>query len=161
MIMYWKELIVNWGESDPFGLVYFPRMLGWFNDTEHDMFRTLGYPVNKMVDEDRTAFVMGEIHFRFIGPAAYGERVRSTITLAKLGNSTLHWNCKAMNADTGAIITEGRAIRIYARIQEDGNLKSETIPDDIRHILTAPGKLNHIETDEFNDTVDSSRDSDD
>lgn len=66
-----------------------------------------------------------------------------------------------MNADTGAIITEGRAIRIYAKIQEDGNLKSETIPDDIRHILAAPGKLNHIETDEFNDTVDSSRDSED
>ena len=35
MAMYWKEITVNWGESDPFGLVYYPRILGCFNDTEH------------------------------------------------------------------------------------------------------------------------------
>jgi len=31
--MYWKEITVNWGESDPFGLVYYPRIVAWFNDT--------------------------------------------------------------------------------------------------------------------------------
>jgi len=41
-MMYWREISVNWGESDPFGLVYYPRMLAWFNDTEHELFRTLG-----------------------------------------------------------------------------------------------------------------------
>ena len=50
MIMYWKELVVPWGESDPFGLVYFPRMLAWFNDTEHEMFSTIGYPIKNMVN---------------------------------------------------------------------------------------------------------------
>ena len=35
MAMYWKEITVNWGESDPFGLVYYPRIVAWFNDTEH------------------------------------------------------------------------------------------------------------------------------
>ena len=69
-MMYWREISVNWGESDPFGLVYYPRMLAWFNDTEHELFRTLGYPIDKMIQNDRTTFVMGEIHFRFIGPAA-------------------------------------------------------------------------------------------
>ena len=71
--MYWKEITVNWGESDPFGLVYYPRIVAWFNDTEHDFFRTIGYPIDQMIRRDRTTFVMGEIHFRFIGPAAYGD----------------------------------------------------------------------------------------
>ena len=44
--MYWKEVTVNWGESDPFGLVYYPRIVAWFNDTEHDPFRTIGYPIH-------------------------------------------------------------------------------------------------------------------
>jgi len=121
-MIYAKELTVNWGESDPFGLVYFPRMLSWFNDAEHEMFARLGYPVNKMVDEDRTAFVMGEINFRFVGPAAYGDKVRATIQL------------KEMRRDM--VITEGIATRIYAKIQDDGNLKSAIIPDDIRSMLT-------------------------
>jgi acyl-CoA thioesterase FadM len=53
-MMYWREITVNWGESDPFGLVYYPRMLAWFNDTEHELFRTLGYPIDKMIQNDRT-----------------------------------------------------------------------------------------------------------
>ena len=82
MAMYWREITVNWGESDPFGLVYYPRIVAWFNDTEHELFRVIGYPIEQMIKNDRTTFVMGEIHFRFIGPAAYGDRIVNTITLA-------------------------------------------------------------------------------
>ena len=95
----------------------------------------MGYPVNKMVNEDRTAFVMGEINFKFIGPAAYGDKVRATIQLAKMGRASMKWSCKAVNIDSDMVITEGTATRIYARIQEDGNLGSATIPNDIRTML--------------------------
>jgi YbgC/YbaW family acyl-CoA thioester hydrolase len=141
MIMYSRELTVAWGESDPFGLVYYPMMFTWFNETEHELLRALGFPTNKLIKEHRTAFVMGDVHFRFVGPAAYGDKVRTTIMLAKIGSSTLHWDCKAVQAASGETVTEGRAIRIYARIQEDGNLKALPIPDFIRNALTEPGGL--------------------
>ena len=141
MIMYSSELTVKWGESDPFGLVYFPIMLAWFNDTEHELLRAIGYPTDKMINESRTAFVMGDIHFRFIGPAAYGDRVRTIIQLAKINESTLHWDCKAVRTESGELITEGRAIRVHAQIQEDGNLKAIPIPDDLRAALSQPGSF--------------------
>ncbi len=144
MAMYWKEITVNWGESDPFGLVYYPRIVAWFNDTEHELFRTIGHPIDEMIKRDRTTFVMGEIHFRFIGPAAYGDRVTTAVTLADLGERTLVWNCKAKNAVTAAPVTEGRATRIYARINQDGTLTSAPIPDTIRNALTEIGSLNHL-----------------
>jgi len=135
-IVDYETLInVNWGDSDPFGLVYFPRMMAWFNDTEHELFRRAGYPVNKMVDTDRTAFVMGKIDFRFEGPAAYGDRVIASIDLEKVGNSTMHWRCKAVQEDGGALITHGMATRIYAEILEDGNLASRSIPNSILDAL--------------------------
>jgi len=145
--MYWKEITVNWGESDPFGLVYYPRIVAWFNDTEHDFFRTIGFPIDLMIKNDRTTFVMGDIHFRFIGPAAYGDRVATSVTLAKLGERTLHWNCKAINAVTGALVTEGTATRVYARINEDGTLNSAVIPDKMRKALTGTGLLSHLNQD--------------
>ncbi|MCB1341822.1 MAG: acyl-CoA thioesterase [Pseudooceanicola sp.] len=141
MIMYSRELTVAWGESDPFGLVYFPRMLAWFNDTEHEMLRAIGFATEKMIAKDRSAFVMGDIHFKFIGPAAYGDRVRTMIQLSKITKSTLHWDCKAVQASSGALVCEGRAIRIHARIMEDGNLSAQPIPDDIRRALSVPGSL--------------------
>jgi len=130
-----KEIHVNWGESDPFGLVYYPRELAWFNDLEHDLLRQVGYPTERMIQEGRQAFVMGEVHFRFVGPAAYGEKVRCSIALQEMRERTVHWRCTALNLTTGAQVTEGRAVRIFAQIQEDGNLKSQPIPDAIRQAL--------------------------
>ena len=144
MAMYWREISVPWGESDPFGLVYYPRIVAWFNDTEHELFRTLGYPIDEMIRNDRTTFVMGEIHFRFIGPAAYGDRVMSKIVLTEISERTLHWNCQAKNAQTGAPIAEGRATRVYARINEDGTLSSAAIPDHLRKALAELGELKQL-----------------
>jgi acyl-CoA thioesterase FadM len=138
MINYSREVVAQWGESDPFGLVYFPRMLDWFNDTEHELFTLLGHPIKDMVDKNRTTFVMGEIQFRFVGPAACGERIKATITLDRIGNSTLDWDCIAVNADTGKTITHGHAIRVYAEILEGGSLRSVRIPDGMRELLSSP-----------------------
>ncbi len=148
MIMYSRELTVAWGESDPFGLVYYPMMFTWFNETEHELLRGLGFGTNELIKTRRTAFVMGDVHFRFIGPAAYGDKVRTTMKLVKIGGSTLHWDCKAVQARDGAVITEGRAIRIYAQIQEDGNLKAIPIPDEIQKALSEPGGLINLPEDE-------------
>ena len=141
MIEYRRELTVPWGESDPFGLVYFPRMLSWFNDTEHDLLRSLGHGTEAMIERDRTAFVMGQINFRFIGPAAYGDRIETTIKVEKVTNSTVQWGCAAKRIPSGEPVTEGTATRIYAQIQADGTLKSAVIPDDIRRALTEGGEV--------------------
>jgi acyl-CoA thioesterase FadM len=87
---------------------------------------------------------MGEIHFRFIGPAAYGDRIVTTIHLAEVGEHTLHWNCKAKNAATGAAVSEGRATRVYARINEDGTLKAQPIPGEMLRALRELGDLKHL-----------------
>ena len=147
MAMYWKEITVNWGESDPFGLVYYPRIVAWFNDTEHELFRVIGYPIDQMIRHGRTTFVMGEIHFRFIGPAAYGDRILTTITLTGIGERTLSWNCKAKNALTGAPVSEGKATRVYARINEDGTLSSQPIPPEMLSALRGLGDLTHLRSD--------------
>ena len=144
MAMYWREISVPWGESDPFGLVYYPRIVAWFNDTEHELFRTIGHPIDRMIRDDRTTFVMGEIHFRFIGPAAYGDRVMTKVSLEKLGERTLHWNCIATNVESGGLICEGKAVRVYARIKEDGNLESRPIPEFMRTVLKEIGQVKQL-----------------
>ena len=136
MSAYTQDLTVNWGESDPFGLVYYAREVAWFNEIEHELFRRIGYPINRMINEDRSAFVMGEIQFRFVGPAAYGNRVRCTLTLLEVRDKTVLWHCDATNLETGQQITEGTATRVYAEILDDGNLSSRRIPDDIRTALS-------------------------
>ena len=138
MLVYYREITVEWGESDPFGLVYFPRMLAWFNDAEHEFFAQAGYPVKQMVEQDRTAFVMGRVNFEFVGPAAYGDRIITRLELDEISNSTLTWNCLANRRSDEVLVTKGTATRVYAEIQEDGSLKAIRIPDKIRRLLGAP-----------------------
>jgi len=138
MLVYYRDLTVAWGESDPFGLVYFPRMLAWFNDSEHEFFAQAGYPVNQMVERDRTAFVMGRVSFEFVGPAAYGAKIITRLALKEISNSTLTWECSAHNAKSNDQVCLGTATRVYAEIQESGELKAKRIPDHLRKLLGAP-----------------------
>lgn len=154
MIMYWRELTVNWGESDPFGLVYYPRMLSWFNDTEHELFRHIGYPIDQMIANDRTTFVMGEVHFRFIGPAAYGESVLSIIKLQKIGTSTLHWKTRCVKASNGDPVCEGLGVRVYAHISEDGSLNAAPIPSEMREALTNFDQFDKLKPSDFDVAFD-------
>ena len=62
----------------------------------------------------------------------------------KIGERTLHWACKAMNAATGAPVTEGKATRVYARINEDGTLNSAVIPEAMRKAMLQSTGLSHL-----------------
>ena len=135
MSSYHQELTVTWGESDPSGLVYYPREVAWFNEVEHELFRSMGFPIDKMILNDHRSFVMGEIKIRFVGPAAYGDRVRCEIALNDIRDRTVHWDYKASNLESGVAICKGNATRVYVELLEDGKLRSQQIPDDIREAL--------------------------
>ena len=135
MLVYYRELTVAWGESDPFGLVYFPRMLAWFNDAEHEFFSHAGYSVSEMISHDRTSFVMGRINFEFVGPAAFNDKIVTRLALKEISNSTLTWDCSARRSRDDALVTRGTATRVYAEILESGELKAKRIPDRIRELL--------------------------
>ena len=45
-----------------------------------------------------------------------------------------------------APITEGLAVRVFARINDDGQLSSSSIPDEMREALTNMGSISSINT---------------
>ena len=80
------------------------------------------------------------LDFEFVGPAAYGEQIVTRLELIEITNSTLTWKCTANRRADEALVTEGTATRVYAEIQEDGELKAIRIPDKIRALLGAPSE---------------------
>lgn len=138
MLSYWREHAVTWGECDPFGLVYYPHMLAWFNDTEHALWRALGHPIENMIARDRTTFVMGEVGFRFTGPIRYGEPVLCRVWVESVGRSSLKWGSECVAARDGAPVYVGSATRVYARINDDNSLSAAPITADLRALLEGP-----------------------
>ncbi len=141
MVRYWRAHTLTWGECDQFSLVYYPHILAWFNDTEHELFRALGHPIDRMIRAQRATFVMGEVTFRFVGPARYGDEIISAIKLERIGTSTLHWQTRCVLRHSGAPISDGRATRVYARLEHDNTLNSVAIPKPLRVLLEQPDPL--------------------
>jgi acyl-CoA thioesterase FadM len=81
---------------------------------------------------------MGRINFEFIGPAAYGEKIVTQLKLLEISNSTLTWECTALRQSDRAPVTKGTATRVYAEIQDNGELKAIRIPNKIRTMLGEP-----------------------
>ena len=80
MSAYTQDLTVNWGESDPFGLVYYAREVAWFNEIEHELFRhapakRLGNGVDAPVLRHFGAIVFGQE----VGDAAGASARRAVI----------------------------------------------------------------------------------
>lgn len=138
MLTWWREHHVTWGECDPFGLVYYPHMLAWFNDTEHALWRALGHPIEDMIARDRTTFVMGEVQFRFTGPIRYGEPVLCMVRVERIGGSSLKWGTECVAARDGAPVYVGHATRVYARIHDDNSLSAAPIGGALRTLLEGP-----------------------
>ena len=138
MLIYWREHRVTWGECDPFGLVYYPHMLAWFNDTEHALWRALGQPIAGMIARDRTTFVMGEVAFRFSGPIRYGEPVLCMVRVEHIGRSSLKWGTRCIAAADGAPVYAGSATRVYARIHDDQSVRAVPIGSELRALLEGP-----------------------
>jgi hypothetical protein len=46
--------------------------------------------------------------------------------------------------ESGDLICEGKAVRVYARIKEDGNLESLPIPEFMRTVLKEIGQVKQL-----------------
>ena len=68
---------------------------------------------------------------------------------ARMGDSTLHWKTRCVNAQTGASVCEGLGTRVYAHINDDGTLKAAKIPPDMREALTRFDEFDKLKPTDF------------
>ncbi|CAM5202354.1 4-hydroxybenzoyl-CoA thioesterase [Castellaniella defragrans] len=111
---YVRELVVEWGDCDPAGIVYYPRYFSMFNAStgqmlevamgcrESEIFRRFGVIGIPMV----------ETRANFKRPSAYGDRLRIHTGLKRFGRSSfevLHWIFR-----DETLLAEGYEKRVWA-----------------------------------------------
>ena len=69
MLVSHKRLLVEWGDCDPAGIVFYPRYLAWFDDCTTALFLAAGLPIQNLF---RSHGVLGvplvDVKARFIVP---------------------------------------------------------------------------------------------
>jgi 4-hydroxybenzoyl-CoA thioesterase len=112
------EFIVEFGDCDPAGVVWYPNFFGWMDSASRHFFRAAGLP--PWHELERTEGIIGtplvEASARFVRPATYGDRIAVETAAEWRGNRIVLVHVIRRGDDA---LIEGTEVRIFARRDPD------------------------------------------
>jgi len=136
MLKHRRTIRIEWGDCDPAGIVYFPRYAEWFDACTAALFEAAGFPKAGLVKSRGIVIPMIKTRSEFLIPCRFGDDVVVETTITRLGGSSFDVHHQMFKGDKLAV--ECFETRVWTRIAPalPDTLKSETIPDDVRHGLS-------------------------
>lgn len=124
---------VQWGDTDAAGIVFFPNFYKWMNESTHEIFAAIGFPVSKLIAEDKIGLPLLETHCNFRSPLYYEDKVVLHSTVEDVGNKVIRVNHQFYK--DGQLVAEGYDVRAWTSFKEKP--KAEVIPEEVRKKLLA------------------------
>ena len=130
----WR-LRVRWGETDPFGIVFYPSFYTWMDQATHELFRSPSGTFADLFETRGYGFPIAEATCRFLLPARYDDELVVVSTVARIGGRSFTIEHRFSRDDDE--IAVGSEVRVFARPDPDdpGRLRTEALPDDLRAFL--------------------------
>ena len=134
----WKH-VVEWGECDPAGIVFYPNFYRWFDTSSHQMMKIHGFGQNEMISHyGIVGFPLIETHAEFLQPLRWEDQVTVRSSIQKHSRRTFTIQHKIYKlTDTENLCVDGYEIRIWGiKDKETGVLNSRDLPDEFIQYLT-------------------------
>ena len=101
----------RWSDCDAQGIVYNPTYLIYWDDAFSDYMDAIGLPWNEMTARgDDVVLARAEIDYR--SSARMGQVIRTSARVVKVGNSSITFEYRTVNAANGDLLAEGRQIQV-------------------------------------------------
>jgi 4-hydroxybenzoyl-CoA thioesterase len=128
-----REIQIEWGDCDPFGIVFFPRYFEYFDACTNALFhRALGIAKAEMLRHYKIAGIpLVQASCNFLVPSSFGDTVTVESRVTKWGTSSFSVEHKLFRGETLAV--EGLEKRVWTvRIGgERVKAKSQPIPQEV------------------------------
>lgn len=133
MRLHRRSLVIEWGDCDPAGIVFYPRYFAFFDTSTWAMLTAaLGMGKARLLQHyDFIGCPMVDTRARFHRPSTYGDEVTIETRVADLRRSSLDVEHRLLRA--GELAVEGFETRVWtARDPADpGRLRSRPIPAEV------------------------------
>lgn len=94
------DKLIRFHHCDPAGIVFYPQYFVLFNELVEDWFNQgLGIDFAKFHVEDGLGVPMGSIVCKFLSPSKVGETLRLSLSINRIGKSSLELNVTGKAAD--------------------------------------------------------------
>ncbi len=128
-----REIQIEWGDCDPFGIVFFPRYFEYFDACTNALFhRGLGYPKAEMLKRYQIAGIpLVKASCNFFVPSSFGDIVNVESKIVEWGTSSFSVEHRLFRGGTLAV--EGFEKRVWTvrNTLDPSKVKSQPIPKDL------------------------------
>jgi len=133
MLINRREIQIEWGDCDPFGIVFFPRYFEYFDACTNALFhRALGFAKPEMLRRFRIAGIpLVEAKCNFKVPSTFGDVVLVESCVTDWGTSSFSLSHKLYRGDVLAV--EGMEKRVWTvrGPSDPSKVKSQPIPKEV------------------------------
>lgn len=134
MLIHRREIEIQWGDCDAFGIVFFPRYFEYFDGCTNALFeRALGIKKPELLRQYKIAGIpLVHASCNFIVPSTFGDVVQVESCVTEWGNSSFAVRHKLFRGDVLAV--EGIEKRVWTVRLADAppEFAGARIPDDLR-----------------------------
>ena len=139
MLVNKRMILMEWGDCDPAGIVYFPRYLEYGDACTHALFERVGLPKPRMQEKYGIVGIpIVDVHARFLLPSSYSETLSAESSITEWGRSSFSVNHRFLRGkDLAVEITEKRVWSARAA-DGSGRLESKEVPAEVREKFGGP-----------------------
>ncbi|KJE49947.1 MULTISPECIES: thioesterase family protein [Acidiplasma] len=87
MLIIKKHL--EWGETDPAQIVFYPNYFRWFDAAGHELFKYLGIPLKKLMETENIILPILNVSAKFIKPLKYDDDFEIRPYISKINEKTI------------------------------------------------------------------------
>lgn len=117
---------VRWGETDPFGIVFYPTFYAWMDQATHEFFRTPTTSFADLFEQAGYALPIVEASCRFRVPARYDDELTVTSSVTAIRGRS--FRIDHVFTRDGTVLAAGFEARAFAQAD----------PTDATRLSTAP-----------------------
>jgi 4-hydroxybenzoyl-CoA thioesterase len=125
------RITVNFGDTDPAALVYFPNIFHYCHIAMERFFEErCGIPYSTLVQERRLGFPTVQIQAEFKSALRYGDVIDVELSVTKVGNKSLTLSYKLISDE----VVCAEVSQVVVAMDLDRH-RSVEIPDSLREVL--------------------------
>jgi 4-hydroxybenzoyl-CoA thioesterase len=136
MLTTQREILIEWGDCDPAGIVYFPRYFAYFDSCTAGHFANAGIPKPELIRKyNIIGFPVVDVRANFRLPSSFGDRVIIETRIARWGNSSFDVEHRLLRS--GELAIEGFEKRVWvARRSSDAHdIAATAIPAEVKALF--------------------------
>lgn len=135
MWQFERSFMVEWGDCDEAGIVFYPRFFYWFDSTYQAWLRSVGLSQRVLRQRYDAVTPLIDVGANFIAPATYDDEIIVRVQVESWTERRFKLLYQIYLAER--LIITGHEWRAWAQMLPEGGLRGVPIPQDFRALLSS------------------------